>query len=52
MSSASHEFYLRKFSKKLQAPIFSIDYPLAPSSKYQTIVSIAFWSYLFVLSFL
>jgi hormone-sensitive lipase len=34
MSSSSHENYLRKWCKELDAPIISIDYRLAPEHPY------------------
>ena len=34
MSSTSHENYLRKWTKALDAPIISIDYGLAPGNPY------------------
>lgn len=30
MSSSSHEIYLRKFVKRTECVVFSVDYPLAP----------------------
>ena len=35
MSSSSHEMYLRKFVKKTNSILFSVDYPLAPAAKYK-----------------
>ena len=34
MSSSSHESYLRKWCNKLEVPVFSIDYRLAPEHPY------------------
>src|SRR5690606_5103011 len=34
MSSSSHENYLRKWTNKLEVPIISIDYGLAPENPY------------------
>ena len=36
MSSSYHQTYLREISNKLNLPIFSIDYRLAPAFKYPT----------------
>lgn len=48
MSSSSHQSYLRKFSKAVGALIFSIDYPLAPMSKFRQIIEVIFTSYIYV----
>lgn len=49
MSSDSHQSYLRPFVKKTGAALFSIDYPLAPASRYKQIIEIIFKSYVYVL---
>lgn len=49
MSSSSHQGYLRKFCKSVGALIFSIDYPLAPMSKYKQVIEVIFKSYIYVL---
>lgn len=49
MSSSSHQSYLRKFSKGCDACLFSVDYPLAPLSKYKQTIQIVFKSYVYVL---
>jgi len=48
MSSSSHQSYLRKFCKSVDTLIFSIDYPLAPMSKYKQIIEIIFKSYIYI----
>ena len=49
MSSSSHQNYLRKYSLRTNSLIFSIDYPLAPKSKYLQIIESVFKSYLAIL---
>ena len=49
MSSASHESYLTTIARKTRAPIFSIDYPLAPLNKALDITEAIFKAYLFIL---
>lgn len=49
MSSNSHQGYLRKFVKSAECCVFSVDYPLAPVSKYKATIDVVFKSYLFLL---
>lgn len=49
MSSTSHQGYLRKFVRSSECCVFSVDYPLAPVSKYKATIDIVFKSYLFLL---
>lgn len=48
MSSSSHQGYLRKFCNEVDALIFSIDYPLAPMSKFKEVIEIIFKAYLYI----
>ena len=52
MSSSSHQVYLRKWARKLQVPVFSIEYRLAPQTKYPFVVNDAIRGYLWVITFL
>lgn len=49
-SSYIHQTYLRKIANALDAAVFCIDYPLAPTQKFSYIVDCVFKSYLFVRS--
>lgn len=49
MSSTSHQGYLRKIVRSADCCVFSVDYPLAPVSKYKTTIDVVFKSYLFLL---
>lgn len=49
MSSSSHQVYLRKYAKAVNACIFSIDYPLAPTNRYKVIVKAVFEAYIVVI---
>lgn len=52
MSSSSHQIYLRKWSKKLNIPIFSVDYRLAPQTKFPFLLNDCIRGYVWVLTFL
>ena len=48
MSSQSHQVYLRKYCNKLNSIIFSVDYPLAPQSKYPDLIECCIKAYLYI----
>ena len=48
-SSFSHEFYLREWASKLDVPIFSIDYSLAPEAPFPRGLEDAFYAYCWAL---
>ena len=52
MTSSSHQNFLRKWSKDLKIPIFSIDYRLSPAVKYPELPNDVIRSYVWVLAFL
>ena len=52
MSSSSHQVYLRKWAQKLGIPIFSIDYRLAPQTKFPFPLNDCIRSYVWILTFL
>lgn len=49
MSSSSHENYLRKWANTLNAPIFSIDYSLAPESQFPVALNEIYQAYLWII---
>lgn len=51
MSSSSHQHYLIKWAKKLDIPIFSIDYRLAPEVKTPVLMNDCINAYLWILFF-
>jgi acetyl esterase/lipase len=51
MSSSSHQHYLIKWAKKLDIPIFSIDYRLAPEVKTPVLANDCINAYLWILYF-
>lgn len=50
MSSQSHQVYLKKYCNKLKALVFSVDYPLAPQSKFPDLIECCIKAYLYILS--
>ncbi|CAG0883655.1 unnamed protein product [Darwinula stevensoni] len=48
-TSASHEIYLREWAAKLEVPIFSIDYSLAPEAPYPRALEEVFYAYCWAL---
>lgn len=50
MSSTSHQVYLKKYCRSLNAIIFSVDYPLAPETKYPDLVEYCIKAYLYIIS--
>lgn len=48
-TSKSHEIYLREWAVKLDAPILSIDYSLAPESPFPRAIEEVFYAYCWVL---
>jgi hormone-sensitive lipase len=50
MSSKSHQVYLKKYCKQLDALIFSVDYPLAPQSKYPELIENSIKAYLYIIN--
>ena len=49
-TSASHEIYLREWAAKLEVPIFSIDYSLAPEAPYPRALEEVFYAYCWALN--
>lgn len=49
MSSNSHQGYLRKIVREAGCCVFSVDYPLAPASRYKATIDVVFKSYLFLI---
>lgn len=47
-TSHIHQTYLRRVAQDAKCVIFSVDYPLAPTQKFSTIIDCIFKSYLFV----
>lgn len=52
MSSSSHQVYLINWAKELGVPVFSIDYRLAPKTKFPNLVNDVVRSYLWILAFI
>lgn len=48
MSSSSHLVYLTKYARTANAVVFCIDYPLAPQTKYSTVIECVFKAYLVI----
>jgi len=49
MSSGTHQIYFRHWAKMLNAPVFSIDYVLAPKSKYPGQLNDVWQAYNFII---
>jgi hormone-sensitive lipase len=52
MSSESHQAYLRKYVDSLNALVFSVDYPLAPQTKYPKLIESCAKAYMYILQLL
>lgn len=52
MSSRSHQTYTRKWANKLNVPIFSIDYRMAPEDPYPAGMDDCWQAYMFILSYI
>ena len=51
MSASSHENYTRKWAEKLQVPIFSIDYRLAPDYPYPNALDDVYQAYMWIVKY-
>ncbi len=52
MSSSSHQVYLRKWVRKIDIPVFSVEYRLAPQTKFPFVLNDCIRSYLWILTML
>lgn len=52
MTSSSHQVYLRKWSKQLKIPIFSVEYRLAPQTQFPFVLNDCIRAYIWILGFL